>query len=36
MVDVRPGRIAEVRDLVRRRHPEATGGAIEETLPAFP
>jgi hypothetical protein len=36
MVDVRPARIAEVRDLVRRRHPEATGGSIEETLPAFP
>ena len=36
MVDVRPGRIAEVRDLVRRRHPEATGGSIEATQPAFP
>ena len=36
MVDVRPSRIEEVRELVRRRHPEATGGAIEETLPAFP
>ncbi len=36
MVDVRPGRVAEVRDLVHRRHPEATGGKMEETLPAFP
>jgi hypothetical protein len=36
MIDVRPERIAEVRGLVRRRHPEATGGAIEESLPAFP
>jgi hypothetical protein len=36
MVDVRPGRIAEVRNLVRARHPEATGGSIEATQPAFP
>jgi hypothetical protein len=36
MVDVRPGRIAEVRDLVRRRHPEATGGSLEQHMPAFP
>jgi hypothetical protein len=36
MVDVRPSRIAEVRELVHRRHPEASGGALEPTLPAFP
>lgn len=36
MVDVRPSRIAEVRELVRRRHPEASGGKLEPTLPAFP
>jgi hypothetical protein len=27
MVDVRPSRIEEVRELVHRRHPEASGGA---------
>ena len=36
MVDVRPSRIAEVRELVRRHHPEASGGKLEPTLPAFP
>jgi hypothetical protein len=36
MVDVRPSRIAEVRELVHRRHPEASGGALEPTMPAFP
>lgn len=36
MVDVRPSRIAEVRDLVRRRHPEASGGVLDPTVPAFP
>ncbi|MCL4799498.1 MAG: DUF1269 domain-containing protein [Burkholderiales bacterium] len=36
MVDVRPARVAEIRDLVHRRHPEASGGALEPTLPAFP
>jgi hypothetical protein len=29
MVVVRPGRIAQVRHLVRRCHPEAASGAIE-------
>jgi len=36
MVDVRPSRIEEIRDLVHRRHPEASGGAMEPTMPAFP
>jgi hypothetical protein len=36
MVDVPPSRIEEVRDLVSRRHPEATAHGIEPTLPAFP
>jgi hypothetical protein len=36
MVDVPPSRVQEIRDLVHRRHPEASGGAMEPTLPAFP
>jgi len=36
MVDVRPSRIEEIRELVHRRHPEASGGAMEPTMPAFP
>lgn len=36
MVDVRRSRIAEIRELVSRRHPEASGGALEPTMPAFP
>jgi len=36
MVDVRPSRIAKIRELVQRRHPEASGGALEPTMPAFP
>jgi hypothetical protein len=36
MVDVPASRIAEVQDLVSRRHPEATAHGIEPTLPAFP
>jgi len=36
MVDVRPARVEEIRELVHRRHPEASGGALEPTLPAFP
>ena len=36
MVDVPPSRIAEIQDLVGRRHPEATAHGIEPTLPAFP
>ena len=36
MVDVPPGRIEEIRELVHRRHPEATAHGIEPTMPAFP
>jgi len=36
MVDVRPARVDELRELVLRRHPEAAGGMVEPTLPAFP
>jgi len=36
MVDVPPSRIEEIRELVHRRHPEASGGAMEPTQPAFP
>ena len=36
MVDLRPSRVEEIRELVHRRHPEASGGAMEPTLPAFP
>jgi len=36
MVDVRPARVEEIRELVHRRHPEASGGALEPTVPAFP
>lgn len=36
MVDVRPSRVDEIRELVLRRHPEAAGGMVEPTLPAFP
>jgi hypothetical protein len=36
MVDVPPSRIEEIRELVHRRHPEASGGVIEPTQPAFP
>ena len=36
MIDVRPSRIEEIRELVHRRHPEASGGAMEPTMPAFP
>jgi uncharacterized membrane protein len=36
MIDVPPSRIAEIRDLVSRRHPEATAHGIEPTMPAFP
>jgi hypothetical protein len=36
MVDVPLGRVEEIRDLVHRRHPEASGGAVEPTVPAFP
>jgi hypothetical protein len=36
MVDVPLGRVAEIRELVRRRHPEAVSGGVEPTIPAFP
>ncbi len=36
MVDVPPSRIQEIRDMVSRRHPEATAHGIEPTMPAFP
>ncbi|HKO88870.1 MAG TPA: DUF1269 domain-containing protein [Burkholderiales bacterium] len=36
MVDVPAARVDEIRDLVSRRHPEAQGGSMEPTLPAFP
>jgi hypothetical protein len=36
MVDVPASRVEEIRELVHRRHPEASGGASEPTLPAFP
>jgi len=36
MVDVPTSRIDEVRELVGRRHPEASAHGIEPTIPAFP
>lgn len=36
MADVPLHRVAAIRELVLRRHPEATGGGIEPTIPAFP
>jgi uncharacterized membrane protein YqjE len=36
MVDVPPGRIEEIRELVARRHPEAVARGMESTVPAFP
>jgi len=36
MVDIPPSRVDEIRDLVLLRHPEANGGSVEPTLPAFP
>ncbi|HEX9179379.1 MAG TPA: DUF1269 domain-containing protein [Burkholderiales bacterium] len=36
MVDVPYQRLSDIRDLVLRRHPEATGGGMEPTIPAFP
>ena len=36
MLDVPFRRVDEIRQLVQRRHPEASGGSIEPTLPAFP
>jgi hypothetical protein len=36
MVDVPYHRLAEIRDLVLGRHPEAAEGGVEPTIPAFP
>lgn len=36
MVDVPMRRVQEIRELVRRRHPEALSGGFEPTIPAFP
>jgi hypothetical protein len=36
MVDVPPSRVEEVRELVERRHPEASAHGMEPTIPAFP
>jgi hypothetical protein len=36
MVDVPNRRVEEIQQLVERRHPEATMGGVEPTMPAFP
>jgi hypothetical protein len=36
MVDVPFARVDEVRAIVHRQHPEASGGTVEPTMPAFP
>jgi len=36
MVDVPASRVDEIRDLVLKRHPEATQHGIEPAIPAFP
>jgi hypothetical protein len=36
MVDVPFARVDEIRSLVHRQHPEASGGVVEPTMPAFP
>ncbi|HEY9396281.1 MAG TPA: DUF1269 domain-containing protein [Burkholderiales bacterium] len=36
MVDAPASRVDEIREMVLRRHPEAMGGKVEPTLPAFP
>lgn len=36
MVDVPLHKVAATRELVERRHPEATSGGVEPTMPAFP
>lgn len=36
MVDVPWSKAEEIRDLITRRHPEATAGGIDPTIPAFP
>jgi hypothetical protein len=36
MVDVPPSRVDEIRELVHCQRPEASGGSLEPTMPAFP
>ncbi len=36
MVDVPVGQVAEIQDLVHRRHPEVADYGIETAIPAFP
>ena len=36
MVDIPSMRVAEIRELFAKRHPEAIGGNQEATIPAFP
>lgn len=36
MVDVPASRVAEIRELFGKRHPEASGRGQEPTIPAFP
>lgn len=36
MVDVPASRVADVRGLIGKRHPEAAAGGQEPTIPAFP
>ena len=36
MVDVPPGRVDEIHELVAKRHPEAADHGIEPAIPAFP
>ena len=36
MVDVPHARVAEIQDLLHRRHPEAADHGIDLTMPAFP
>lgn len=36
MVDVPAGRVAEIEELIRRRHPEAFDHGVDPTMPAFP
>ena len=36
MVDVPGGQAGSIRELIARRHPEASAGGTEATIPAFP
>lgn len=36
MVDVPPGQVDAIRELVAKRHPEASSHGIEPAIPAFP